>query len=446
MKQNNKKGLWSDQRGSILPLFGILLGAIVAVTGLAIDYGRAQTVQSKLHAALDAAGLAAGATAKSRDVEKEVLKFVEANFPQGYMETTYDVTQISVRENPTDSSVTIDLRAEGEMKTSFMNVFSFRDVDVAASTEVIQARRRGFELVMVLDNSGSMATEHSGISRRNSMVNAANQMLDMLYGTSNFYANMFVGLVPFNHAVNVGPAARTDGARWSRPDDTTNIGVDDDVLCDYGNVNIEASNTSNYGANGRIARDVSLVSSDAPPADGQFPSTLFRKDRTNTNCKAEQITAMQNTKSDVKTALAKMKAEGNTRIDQGAIWGWRMLSPRWRGEWAHEGPSLPLDYHSEDMDKVVILLTDGENCCNTGENPNTVNQADQRLKDTCASMKKEGIYVYTIGFCLTDAKTQGLLRQCATTPDHYSWACGNSSIEEVFKKIADSLMNLRISK
>src|SRR5690606_21934126 len=46
----------------------------------------------------------------------------------------------------------------------------------------------------------------------------------------------------------------------------------------------------------------------------------------------------------------------------GLAWGWRLLSPDWRGMWGGATPAtLPMDYNTPLMDKVIVLLTDGEN-------------------------------------------------------------------------------------
>ena len=45
---------------------------------------------------------------------------------------------------------------------------------------------------------------------------------------------------------------------------------------------------------------------------------------------------------------------GGTTGNLGLTWGWRTLSPRWRGAWGGETPNtLPLDYKTPLMEKVV---------------------------------------------------------------------------------------------
>ena len=50
---------------------------------------------------------------------------------------------------------------------------------------------------------------------------------------------------------------------------------------------------------------------------------------------------------------------GGTTGNLGLAWGWRTLSPSWRGLWGDA--DLPLDYGTDFMEKVVVLMTDGNN-------------------------------------------------------------------------------------
>lgn len=420
--------------GAVLPFVGLAFLTLVAVVGLAVDYGRAQMVQTKLHASLDAAALAAASVAQSRDPETEVLKFVEANFPQGYMgararpNTSYPdsyVTVINVTRNPQTSLVTIAVEGAAEVDTLFMRIFGHYNVPVAAETVVSQTRRRGFEMVMVLDSTGSMGGVQGGISRRNAMVNAANELLDTLYGTQDSFDNMFIGLVPFSSQVHVGAAKRTT-SNWKRANATATASIAGTVGC---------------VDDGPEDRNVTYATTDTPPTNGD---SLFVSGAVTPTCSTPQMTPLQSSRARVRTALSQINANGNTRIDLGAAWGWRMLSPFWTGRWNHVSTALPLPYNTPDMDKVMILLTDGEN------NPvgGTISRAtaDTRLSTICQNMKTQGVIVYSITFHTNDMGVRNLMRACASSSDHYFHASGNDSIGQVFRQIADSLLNLRISK
>ena len=88
--------LWSCQRGAAAPLVGVCALMLVAAVGVAIDVGRGQVALSKLQAALDAAGLAAGAMVGqnlSEDLlQPEAEKYLNANFGGDHIHATITVS------------------------------------------------------------------------------------------------------------------------------------------------------------------------------------------------------------------------------------------------------------------------------------------------------------------------------------------------------------------
>lgn len=57
---------------------------------------------------------------------------------------------------------------------------------------------------------------------------------------------------------------------------------------------------------------------------------------------------------------------GGTLINEGLVWGWRSISPNWRGYWRNSNgsdidTSLPLDYDVSGGSKAVVVMTDGLN-------------------------------------------------------------------------------------
>jgi hypothetical protein len=128
-----------------------------------------------------------------------------------------------------------------------------------------------------------------------------------------------------------------------------------------------------------------------------------------------------------------MKADGTTNVTIGLVWGWHALTS---GAPLTEG-SAP----ASDLDKVLILLTDGENT----ENRWTTNTSaiDKRTQAVCDNIKKNGIKLYTVRVLDGSA---ALLRACATSPSMYFEVQQASQLNAVFKSIADSLATLRIAK
>src|SRR5262249_10924205 len=83
----------------------------------------------------------------------------------------------------------------------------------------------------------------------------------------------------------------------------------------------------------------------------------------------QQITPMTANSATILSGINSMKPLGDTQINIGLAWGWRLLSPNWQGQWADNEMatnSLPLAYDTPNMVKVVILMTDGTNYIGPG--------------------------------------------------------------------------------
>ena len=106
-----------------------------------------------------------------------------------------------------DAAGTVTLTVTATLPTSFMRIFSVDQIQVSGRT-VIQRENRGLELVMILDNTGSMRHSPSagGQKKIYSLRDAANQLVDILYGGNETVENLWVGLVPYVTQVNVGAA------------------------------------------------------------------------------------------------------------------------------------------------------------------------------------------------------------------------------------------------
>lgn len=461
---------WRDQRGSALPFIGLGITMLVGATGSAVDMGRVQIAQSRMQNALDAAGLAVGSTISTANIGTETQKYFYANFPQGYMGTT--VTSLTATPNG-DNSL-INLNAAGTVNMTFMKVLGIQTMNISAFTQVTR-QSKGMELVLVIDTTGSMSESAGGsVTKMQAAKTASITLLDTLFGANNnTVENLWVGLVPFSQAVNVG----TSHADWTEST-SFNWGTTSWAGC------VDAREASN--------RDVT----DDPPGVALFPKYYWPCDSQNqwygtnsgrTNCSTgtglryrntpsvsgfgpnlycpTPITPLVAQKNTVVTAINAMQANGNTHINLGAAWGWRLLSPRWRGLWGGQmnAEGLPLDYRADLMYKVVVLMSDGDNVISnssrgaywylsnnklgTTNQTTAQNRLNDRTRQVCTSMKSNGIIIYTIALG-TDVSTTGrnLLRDCATSPDYYFLSPTTNDLQNIFRQIGDSLANLRISQ
>lgn len=190
---------------------------------------------------------------------------------------------------------------------------------------------------------------------------------------------------------------------------------------------------------------------------------------------ATPITPLVASKATVLSAISVMQPwhRGGTFSHEALAWGWRAISPRWQGLWGGSTPAyLPMAYNSPNMDKVIVLLTDGVN--EMYDNPPTGPQdsdytsygrlgegrigttsrsaatstINSRMAAMCTTIKANNIKIYTIVFQENDSATQTLFRNCATNPYslHYFNSPDAAALSAAFQTIGQQLSNLRLQE
>jgi Flp pilus assembly protein TadG len=201
----------NSEQGSVFVMVAAAAFMLITATGAAVDMARAQILQNKISTALDAAGLAAGATANTVNVQTQATKYFNANFPSGYLSSAA-VTVVATLS--TDKS-TINLSANTTQATTFMKAVGVNSVAVGATSQITRANQ-GMELILVLDNTGSMASavnsSNSSVTKIQALkdsITSSGGLLDIIYGTNSTLSNFWIGVVPFTDMVNIGTSHST---------------------------------------------------------------------------------------------------------------------------------------------------------------------------------------------------------------------------------------------
>jgi hypothetical protein len=194
---------------------------MVIAAGAAIDTVRIGREQASFNAAVDSAVLAVAAddraslaglstsqqTARIAELELFAKKYLNENYSPQFG----DNTEISVDIDITGSA--IDLYANHDFPTTIMKLTGIDEVNLNSHAQVMKAMRP-IELVMVMDTTGSMATDDKITGAKN----AAKQLLNTVYGgtvTSVPQSEYIrVGLVPFAAAVRLNPSAYDFNLNW----------------------------------------------------------------------------------------------------------------------------------------------------------------------------------------------------------------------------------------
>ena len=450
--------------GGVAAVF-MALGMIplLGISGLAVDASLRYLLKSRMSKSLDTAGLSAGRAALQDDAEDVARAYFDANFGTSGAVTIED---FDFQLDGTRQFVTLTARAS--TPTKFMRIFGQDMMTVGART-VIERETTGMELALVMDNTGSMWG-----SKFDAMQLAAYDLIDIIFGPDETVPNVWVSLVPYTATVNIG----SWNIGWlSATDRAVTSPIDFDA----------------QGWKGCVeARGAGLDEGDATPSSNPFTSYFYAAtartqdndwpalkldlaDRNNgrgpnLGCGPE-ITPLTASRTAIDTAIGNMGAwhRGGTTGNLGLSWGWRTLSPAWRGLWGGATPAtMPLDYDTDFMEKTVVILTDGNNqfydhdkgagtpgsdytsygrlealgVTSLGEGRDIL---DERMARTCTGMKTEGIRIYSIIFGASpDATAQTLFRNCATQPSMYFYAPDNATLASAFKAIGGELANLRI--
>lgn len=179
----------------------IALPFLLIITGLAVDSGRAYSMQAKLFAAVDAAGIAA-ARAISNGASKTIREANATAAAQKYFNV--NLSDALSESNPVlgtptftydaDDNITIDLTATADMPTAFIQLIGFDTWPVGVEAQTI---RRPVDISLVIDNSGSLEDVFDTvIERSKNFLSNFNPDFDRVAVTQFGYGANTV--VPFN--------------------------------------------------------------------------------------------------------------------------------------------------------------------------------------------------------------------------------------------------------
>ena len=199
------------------------------------------------------------------------------------------------------------------------------------------------------------------------------------------------------------------------------------------------------------------------------------------------IVPLTSNESVIQSNIAAMRhwSGGGTNQAEGLAWGWRVLSP---GAPFTEGAP-----YGPDVRKVIVLMSDGENT-NVGSDPvmssdysayhhlglwtdyadggllgqliggilrgilppqyrrnitsssSYVTYVNNREAQLCTNIKNAGIEIYTVIFRETDQTTENLMRNCASSNEHFYRANNAAELAQAFDAIGTGIGSLRLTR
>ncbi|MCE9650597.1 MAG: VWA domain-containing protein [Parvibaculum sp.] len=404
-----------DRRGSYAVIFALTLIPVLIAIGAAVDISQAYIVKQRLTRALDAAGLAVGGATGLPAAQIQTMA-------QNYFNANYPSSKIGVPGtlSVTTSGNVVNLSVSAVMPTSIMGIVGFNTLNISASSQVTRMGKK-LEVVLVLDNTGSMASS----SKLTTLKTAAKNLITTVSAAAVNVGDVKVAIVPFTTQVNVGTANKN--ASWLRlsyPKTVTTCTFG--IWCTTSTTTITVSKNSWQGC--VIDRDQNYDTlSTIPTSD---VATQYPADQ---DCSIAGVMPLSSDWTALNDRIDDMVASGNTNTTIGLQWGWNMLVPG--------TPLSTAATTATNLDKIIVFLTDGENTENRWSSDG--NTIDARTTLICNNIKSTGIKVYSVRVIDGDAT---LIKSCATDAGMYYSVSNASQLTTVFASIAQALSNLRISQ
>jgi Flp pilus assembly protein TadG len=314
--------------------------AMLVVSGLAIDFTRAEHMRVKVQNTLDRAILAASDIDQPLDPRSVVLDY----FAKAGMSAYISADDIHVTGDP-GTRRAVSATARAEVKTTLMAFQGLQYIAAPAAAGAVE-ERTDIEVALVLDVSNSMNSNN----RLPRLKEAAAEFIDLVLSNENARGDIAISLVPYTGQVNAST----------------------EILSNY---TVSGNHTLGNCVNFPQAwfSDTTLATSRVLPRADVFDPWHTTQSIVMYYCSMlpQNKIIVASTNADLlKGRINGLIAEGNTSIDIGMKWGAALLDPSFRpvmsnliagGHVDSRFQGLPANYDKPDTRKYVIVMSDGEN-------------------------------------------------------------------------------------
>lgn len=422
------KRLWKNCDGGAAPMLALAAIPIMGFVGAAIDFSRAASARTAVQAALDATALMLSKEAKGMTpaaLEQKATQYFNANFSRPEVSSVQVTQQLT---EPEQGTFLLKVTGSGSIEPVFTKILGQTQLNFSASAEA-QWGIKKLNLALVLDNTGSMSSS----GKMTNLKSAAHNLLNTLQTAAKQPGDVMVSIVPFAVDVNVGTsnvnASWIDWTEWDAANGTcSSTSYTKKSSCEQAGKIWTPHPHSVW--NGCVNdRDQNNDVSAAAPVTGST-ATLFRAHQA-ANCPVAMMPLSEDW-SALHSRIDAMTPSGNTNVTIGLAWGFQLISPVAP---FNAPPAAP------DLDKVIVILTDGQNTQNRWSSSTT--SIDSRTAKVCDNIKAQNIKLYTVR--VIDGNGT-LLKNCASKPSMYYDVDQAIELNSVFSAIAQNLANLRLAK
>lgn len=417
-----------DRDGGVAPMLALAALPLFGLVGAAVDFSRAASTRTAMQAALDATALNLSKDASTLGTEA-LGQRAQDTFKTLFIRPEAKNVQVSTQlSQPQAGNYLIKMTGSASVDTLFSRILGQSSINLSASSDVSWGIKK-LNLALVLDNTGSMASSQ----KMTNLKTAAHNLLTTLKNAAKSPGDIKVSIVPFATDVNVGTnnvgAYWVDWTDWDAANGKcSSSSYSKKSSCEsHGNVWTPDPHSKWNGC--VYDRDQNNDVTNTATVSGA-PATLFRAHQA-ANCPTSMMPLSEDWTA-LNSKIDAMTPTGNTNVTIGLAMGFQLLSPN---EPFQAPPPAP------DLDKVIVILTDGLNTQNRWSQ--TESTIDARTQKACDNIKAANIKLYTVRVIDGDVT---LLKGCATKPSMYYDVQQASELNTVFSSIAQNLANLRIAQ
>jgi Flp pilus assembly protein TadG len=418
----------TNRDGGAAPMLALAALPLFGFVGAAVDFSRAATVRTAMQSALDATALAMSKDAQNLSPAELGTK-ATAYFNAVFHKTEAANVQITQEFSaPQAGSFVLKLTGSGSVTPMFTKLLGQSQINFTATAEVLWGIKK-LNLVLALDNTGSMSSS----GKMTNLKLAAHNLLTTLKNAAKQPDDIKVAIVPFATDVNVGKSnVNADWIDWTDWEDdngscSSSYYSTKSSCISHGKIwTADSHSTWNGCVNDR---DQNNDVTNTAPASGS-PSTKFRAHQAS-NCPTSMMPLTEDWTA-LNAKIDAMTPAGNTNVTIGLAWAYQLISP--------VAPFYAPE-PAPDLDKVIILMTDGTNTQNRWTS--SASSIDSRTEKACTNVKAANIKLYTVRVIDGNAT---LLKNCASKPEMFYDIDQAVELTSVFSSIAQNLANLRIAK
>jgi Flp pilus assembly protein TadG len=436
-----------SQDGNIAVIFAIVMVPLLAFTGAAVDYSRANAARTSMQLALDSAALMVAKDDAAGTMTQAQLNAKATTYFKGLYTNTDapNVTLTATYANSATTGSSVTLSGAALITTSFMKIAGFPTLNLSTASTANWGMTK-LRVALALDNTGSMADD----GKISALKTATTNLINQLSASATNNGDVYISMVPFANVVNFGTSYANSGyidySNWSPSGSieegwtcgSTYSSRNDTMVCGSAKNSVSAWNGCVIDR-GTSSPPGSLSGYDVMITPPTTSATDFPADQSS-YCPTP-IVPLSYDWAALKTAVTAMTPLGGTNQPIGLVWAWQTLQQ-----------TAPFNAPAQDPNYIykqaIILLSDGLNTMDRwyGNGSSYSSQVDTRQNLLCNNIKAAGIVIYTIQVNTGGDPTSTILQSCASDSSKFFQLTSATQVIATFNSIGTALSNLRISK